>query len=122
MTPPEPDTDDDMSYMVNGFVETLRETLKSAGSAVKNDEMEYTGVQLLVGYRAKLFVIDTDYQVREVVTGYDSIGAGSDLALGALYATIGLASKKRVTLAMEAASVHNTACRPPWTIIRGKWN
>jgi ATP-dependent protease HslVU (ClpYQ) peptidase subunit len=122
MTPPEPTTDDDMAYMVTGFVESLRESLKAAGNTVKNDEMEWTGVQLLVGYHAKLFMIDSDYQVREVVTGYDSIGAGADLALGALYATAGTGAKKRMTLAMEAAAVHNTACRPPFSILRARWS
>lgn len=118
---PEPNTDDVMAYMVNGFVESLRDTLKTAGHAVKSDESEYTGVQLLVGFQARLFSIESDYNVREVVTGYDSIGSGSDLALGALYATIGMTAKKRISLAMEAAVTHNAACRPPFSILRGRW-
>ncbi len=118
---PPPETGDVMAYMVNGFVETLREALKTAGHAVKSDESEYTGVQLLVGFQSRLFMIDTDYQVREVATGFESIGAGSDLALGALYATRGMSPRKRMTLAMEAAVTYNTACRPPFSILRAKW-
>lgn len=119
---PEPDTDDYMSYMVNGFVEALRDTLKGSGHAAKNDESEYTGVQLLVGFRSRLFAIESDYNVREIVTGYDSIGSGSDLALGALYATQKMTAKKRIMLALESAVTHNAACRPPFSILRAKWS
>src|SRR5260221_124677 len=96
----EPETEDIMAYMVNGFVESLRDALKGAGHAAKSDEAEYTGVQLLVGFQKRLFAIESDYNVREVVTGYDSIGSGSDLALGALYATQKMAAKKRIMLAL----------------------
>jgi hypothetical protein len=120
--PPEPETGDLKEYMVVGFSESLRDSLKAGGHAVKSEESEYTGVQLLVGFMARLFVIDYDYQVREVVTGYDSIGAGSDLANGALYATRGMTPRKRIQLAMEAAAMHNTACRAPFSILKARWS
>ncbi len=59
--------------------------------------------------------IDSDYQVGKAACGYDAIGCGDYVALGALFATKGMefSPKRRLELALLASQEHNTdVCAP----------
>jgi len=120
-SPPQPVGDDMFEYIVTGFVDSLRDCLKSAGNASKDDEFEFIHATFLVGFFGRLFQIAGDYHVEEVVNGYDAIGAGSDLALGSLYATPKMSPRRRIQTALEASAMFNTSVRAPWQICRVKW-
>lgn len=76
--PPRPDGIDDMAYLVSYFVDSLRELLKSKGFSAISDNVETTGDGLmLLGYKGKLYTIDSDFSVNTHIDCVDSIGAGS---------------------------------------------
>ncbi len=103
-------------YMVTTFVDAVRACFKAGGYAVKDRDHE-TGGTFLVGYRAKLFEIEDDYQVAEAQDGYAAVGAGARPALGALYATQGQDPVRRVLTALQAAEHFTTSVRGPFVIL-----
>lgn len=102
-------------YMATTFVDAVRDCLKAGGLARKDNEVE-SGGHFLVGFQGRLFYIEGDYQVGESLDGYDACGCGADVALGTLYATPNMQSKKRIELALKAAEHHNGGVRAPFVI------
>lgn len=109
---------DTFAYMVENFVEAVRTCLKAGGYARKDNEKEEAGT-FLVGYKERLFRVDSDYQVGESTGNYDTCGCGSELALGSLYATAKIKSMKprqRVLGALAAAQEFSAGVRAPFHI------
>jgi ATP-dependent protease HslVU (ClpYQ) peptidase subunit len=102
-------------YMATAFVDAVRDCLKAGGYAAKDRETEQGGT-FLVGYRGRLFRIDSDYQVGERLEPYDAVGCGEDLALGALYATSDTPydPEKRLQVALQAAASFSAGVRAPF--------
>jgi hypothetical protein len=114
--PPVQDTEIGIEqYMTTRFVDALRETLKEGGYARNEGGAESAGT-FLVGYRGRVFRVDSDYQVGENTVPYDAVGCGAELALGALYATPNLDSRHRIEIALEAAEAFSAGVRRPWVI------
>ena len=128
------DGEDVEQFMATRFIDAVRECFKAGGYAAKSQEVE-SGGQFLVGYRGRLFQIEGDYQVGESVDGYDAVGSGADLALGALSATKRELDQMFTDLiydmpdlqnsfvvnwhimpALQAAENHNAAVRGPFHV------
>jgi len=110
----------DMTYMVTEFIESARKLLKEKGFA-KVEANNEKGGQFLVGYRGHLYSIESDFQVGELADGYDSIGSGSEFALGAMAALQGRPPTRRIRRALEIAAHFNMGVCPPFIVksIRG---
>ncbi len=106
---------DPRAYMATAFVDAVRQCFKDGGYAKKENEVE-SGGQFLVGYRGRLFVIDSDYQVNEAAAGYDAVGCGAQIACGALYATRDCEPEERLRIALGAAEQHSAGVRGPFRI------
>lgn len=118
-TPPEhPKGMEDEKYLTTLFVDALRTVLKDAGNATKINEQESGTGYFLVGYQCRLFEIGFDYSVSEVANGFDSVGSGNQVALGAIHATrnMSLIPSKRIELALEAAADFCYGVRGPFYI------
>lgn len=105
--PPEHPTDMGVErYLTTLFVDELRKLLKDAGNAGKEKEQESSTGYFLIGYRGRLFRVGFDYGIGEVAEGFDAIGSGCQVALGALHATqqMSLVPQKRLELALRAAA------------------
>jgi hypothetical protein len=115
--PPEHHEDvDTFRFMVCDFIDAIRRTLKDGGYATKTNEQESGGL-FLVGYRGRLFRVESDYQVGEPALGYSAVGCGDNLALGALYATRHIANpRERLECALAAAEQHSAGVRGPLVI------
>jgi len=113
--PVQTENQDVFEFMCTTFVNAVRDCLKNGGFAKKHNEEE-TGGTFLVGYRGRLFLIDSDYQVGEPMDGYATCGCGDQACNGALYATSGMAPKKRMNLVLQAAERHSAGVRGPFTI------
>lgn len=113
-TPPKrhPDTDVE-KFMVTAFVDAVRDCLKTGGYAEKHNEAERGGV-FLVGYAGRLFRIDSDYQVGEAVDGFDAVGSGERVALGALFASARDKPLACLQTALEAAEHFSSGVRGPF--------
>jgi hypothetical protein len=101
--------------MCTTFVDAVRDCLDVGGYSRRQSNQESAGT-FLVGYGNRLFRIDEDYQVAETLDGFDAIGSGSQVALGALYACQHLDPKERVFQALLAAERFNAAVRAPFII------
>jgi hypothetical protein len=114
---PEPDGDLER-FMATTFVDCVRDCLKEGGWMQKDSEREQGG-EFLVGVRGRLFECSLDFQIAEDLDGYTAVGAGFEIALGALHATsrTRMAPQKRLRTALEAAERHSAAVRGPFTFL-----
>ncbi|TAL90918.1 MAG: hypothetical protein EPN62_00860 [Candidimonas sp.] len=116
-TPPKRYPDKDlMAYMVTDFVDAVRTSLKAAGFAHKENDVESAG-QFLIGHAGRLFMIDNDYQVAESRHPYQAVGCGAEIASGAMYASQGKSAVERINLALSAAERHSAGVRGPFTVL-----
>lgn len=114
---PPPDGQDLERYMATAWVDALRQTLKDGGYSRVSDQQEQGGT-FLVGTRGRLFTVDGDFQVGESADGYDAVGCGGEIALGALYATrdMELFAEDRVLAALRAAEHHSAGVAGPFVL------
>ncbi len=108
---------DDYEYMVTDFVDGLRRCFSVNGFGDK-DATE--GGTFLVGYKGKLYIIQSDYQVGIPNEKFDAVGCGSDLALGSLHTTdfLKLKAEDRLVMALQAASKFSAGVAPPFVLIK----
>lgn len=117
LTPPKRHSDvDPYVFMVTEFVSRVRDCLKTGGFARKENEVEKGGT-FLVGYAKRLFMVESDYQVGEMVDGYAACGCGADIALGSMHSTEKEEPHKRVKMALNAAERHSAGVRGPFKIL-----
>jgi ATP-dependent protease HslVU (ClpYQ) peptidase subunit len=111
--------EDTYVYMVTTFVDAIRHLFKKGGYLVI-ENTEESGGTFLVGYKNRLFCIESDFQVAEVYDDYYSVGCGVNYALGSLYTTQGqlnLTPEERINKALSAAEYHNGGVRGPFNIV-----
>lgn len=105
-----------MRFMVNDFVSAMRmcihSELKDSEEEIENNNGPY-----LVGVGGRLFEIQEDFQVAELLDGCHAIGAGGAYALGSLYSTKGQDTEKRLNMALDAAVHYNASVRKPYHIL-----
>lgn len=114
-----PDPDDDLErFMATTFVDCVRDCLKDGGWMKKDSEREEGG-EFLIGVRGRLFECGPDFQIAEAMDRYTAVGAGFEIALGALHATskTRMAPRRRLRIALEAAERHSAAVRGPFTCL-----
>jgi ATP-dependent protease HslVU (ClpYQ) peptidase subunit len=105
----------DMSYMVTEFIEAARKLFKEKGFT-KVEANKERGGQFLVGYQGCLYSIENDFQVGKMSDGYDSVGSGSDFALGAMASLPKLSPTRRIRRALEIAAHFNMGVCAPFHI------
>ena len=108
----------DMQYLVKDVIPALRERLKSEGFSKVSDNQEEGG-HCLLGFNKNLYCIESDFQVGQPSCRYHAIGSGAAYALGSMHSTRNskLSPKNRILKALEAASAHNMAVRPPFVVL-----
>ena len=107
--------DDDFKHMATAFIDSARRCF-AAGGFTKVDSNEESGGVFLVGYRGRLYSVDSDFHVGRVSCGYDAIGCGQEFAIGALSVSTGT-PRRRVERALIAAERNSTGVRGPFTIL-----
>lgn len=113
--PAQPQGMADDVFMNTVFVDSIREALKVGGYAINQGGRESAG-KFLVGYKGKIYIIDSDYQVGIPVDPFAAIGSGADLCLGSLCSTKGKTPKERINMALGAAERYNAGVRKPFNI------
>lgn len=104
-------------FMTTRFVDAVRQCLKDGGYARKENEEESAGT-FLVGYKGRLFKIESDYQVGTSVLKFDAAGCGESFALGALFLMDpGLAPQGKVEMALWVAEQFSTGVRWPFKVL-----
>lgn len=105
----------DMDYLVTDVMDSLRKIFSDKG--FMKEKLPDSGGKFLLGYNGKLYEVEDDFQVSLSFNKYMACGSGSKYALGVMYATPCLGPTERIKLALDAATHHNAAVRPPYTII-----
>lgn len=117
---PDPRGTDLHKFMSTKFIDGIRRVFKKAGIATMQNQTESCGT-FLVGYKNRLFLIADDYQVGESERGYFAIGAGIEVASGALHVLTKHKNnanlRTKVLLALEAAAEHTPTVAGPMTIL-----
>lgn len=107
---------DILEYMVNNFIDAIRNCLKEGGFAKKDKDTEEGGT-FLVGYKNRLFKIEDDYQVGENILPFNACGCGASYAKGSLYSTKG-PPEKRLLKALYTAQEFCAGVREPFYVER----
>jgi ATP-dependent protease HslVU (ClpYQ) peptidase subunit len=103
-------------YLCTEFVDTVRSTYTEYGLLHDTDK-DFDRGQVLIGVKGGgLYCMDYDFQINSFAEEYDSIGSGSEYALGALAATPRLKTGKRVELALSAAAQFDPGVRGPFLL------
>lgn len=115
----------DSRWLVTRLIQPLRSTLSAQGARhTENGEETYPG-EILVGGRGQLYMIDAAFAVHAVASDYFAVGAGADVALGALYALedeMALPSgdreaEQRARIALGAAQAYGPWVREPFHFV-----
>lgn len=116
-----PDTSgvsDPDSYMVNQFVDALRDCLEAENKKGGLTGNEKVFPSILVGFKGRLYNVESDYQCGQPEDGFDAVGSGSSVAMGAMHAlSIVSDPKKRIEMALAAAARNDAAVRPPFHVL-----
>ena len=93
------------AYMCTKFVDELRNCFKAGGILDSKNGIENGGT-FLVGYKDRLFRINSDFCVMETLDGFDSVGCGGQYALGAMKQLDGteLSVQEKLAHALETAA------------------
>lgn len=106
-------------FMVTTFIDRVRICFKDGGFARTTESGQETGGEFLVGYEQRLFHVYEDYQVGESEIGFDSVGAASDVALGAMHALKDsmFSPNEQIKRALQAAVEFTPNVRGPFSYL-----
>lgn len=109
--------DDDMRYLVANFVPAVRECLKNGGFTKIENGVEDGGA-FLIGYKGKVYLVASDFQVTRMRDGFAAVGCGATYALGALAAIDILDAEKAVMLALEVSARFSAGVCAPFYVFQ----
>lgn len=105
-------------FMVVSFIDAVRSCMEDGGWKHTQYGREEGG-QFLVGYRGRLYQIDSDFQVGIPTDQVAAIGCGEDLALGAMDALADLPPRKRIKRALAIAAARSGGVAAPFLVVKG---
>jgi len=111
----------DEKYLITTFIPNLQKLLKSGGYQEESNNV-VTGGNFLIGYKDRLFEVQSDYSILEPECAYACCGCGERFALGSLYSTQNLIKDpiERIKLALEAAANFSTGVSDPFYLVSTK--
>jgi ATP-dependent protease HslVU (ClpYQ) peptidase subunit len=116
--PPVPKPDIDLEhFMVVDFIEAFRVVLKKYGWQKADDEGDACSA-FLVGIYGQLYKVEGNFQIGKSLKPYNSVGAGQEIATGALYAIYqsSITVEEKLTIALNAAQEFCASVREPFHI------
>jgi|LakMenE01Jun11ns_1017448.scaffolds.fasta_scaffold9766892_1 hypothetical protein len=105
---------DPMEYMVTKVIVPLRALLKEFEVDKESEDFSF-----IMGFKKNLFVVSADLQVASQRDGFCAIGAGAQIAKGALYVAKKagcFSGKNAVVMGLKAAERYSTDVRGPFVI------
>jgi ATP-dependent protease HslVU (ClpYQ) peptidase subunit len=121
LVPPKPPRRmDPARYMRTDFMDAVRETLRKNGTMALLHAVESCEATILIGYRGRLFIIESDLHIHEAIDDYAAVGSGGSVANGALSVSRGVPARKRILAALAASERYTTSVRRPFIVIGGE--
>lgn len=115
------DSKDIFKFMVSKFIPAVRHSMKEGGYSRVNSNEECGGT-FLVGVRGRLFKIESDFQVGESSSYYDTCGCGGNSALASLKTLSIIKSKttpeERILISLKTAASIHEGVRKPFTVLK----
>jgi len=112
---PQKKDQNDLEYLATTFIDAVRKCLKEGGYKKVEHEQE-SGGTFLVGYKKRLYTVDSDFQVNSNSDGFWAIGSGKDFALGCMLMNKSLSPKKRIKQALKAAGHFSSSVCGPYHV------
>lgn len=111
----------DRSYIVGKLIPVIREGLKKLDCTEEHKGETFFKGAVLIGYMGQLYNMECNFQVITCAHGFDAIGSGARVAIGAMHAskTVG-DPRKRIFAALEASATSNAGVAPPFNIVSVK--
>ena len=105
-------------YMCTDFVDAIRACFSSGGWIQKTTDGSEQGGVFLIGYKDRLFNIQSDFQVGENLNGIDACGCGERYALGAMFSMLNteIEAKRKIEIALESATYFSAGVCGPYII------
>lgn len=113
----------DYEYLITKFIPNIQKLFSDGGFEKNKDGTKSSG-EFLLGYKDKLFKVQSDYSILESANNYDACGCGEYYALGSLKTTenLDLSPVEKIHKALQAASAFSAGVAPPFYIINTKDN
>jgi ATP-dependent protease HslVU (ClpYQ) peptidase subunit len=112
---------EDFEFMATDFIDSVIACFEKNkfGTTPPGHETFPGGGCFIVGYKGKIYSIESNYQVNSFEDNFTAVGSGAELALGSLYTTkdMQLQPTRRIVLALEAATRYNAGVAMPYTIV-----
>ncbi len=114
--PPLVEGQEPYAYAVKALAPAIRATLRNGGWASTVNGREEGGV-FLVGFRGRLFRIDSDFQVGEGAEAFEAVGCGENYAMGAMHALHGADPMTRLQAGLDAAAAFSAGVSGPFHFV-----
>ena len=116
---PSIDNKDVYEYMCTDFIDSVRSCFKDGGYMQKDTYGDEMGGIFIVGYKDRLFKIESSFQVAESLDGIDATGCGQDFALGSIYSTRDNndSPKDKIIKALEVSEFLTMGVRGPFIVL-----
>ncbi len=105
-----------MRHLVTKVKPALFSCLRNADCLVKKENREEINGNVLIGVAGRLFHVESAGHFMEERAGYIGMGAGSEYALGYMFATEGQGPHERLFGALEVGARFSAYVRPPFYI------
>jgi ATP-dependent protease HslVU (ClpYQ) peptidase subunit len=117
--PSKPKNMDIYEFINTIFIDALKECFAENDYNINDLEKKLLDNDFLIGYKSRVFVINNDYHISEMLTNYAAIGSGAETALGSLYSTRKWDDcEERLIEALEASTYYNPSVSPPFNILK----
>jgi ATP-dependent protease HslVU (ClpYQ) peptidase subunit len=106
-------------YIVTKFIPNVMKLFINNSRNQNDKGISEIESYFLLGYKNKLWLIESNYSVFETKDNYQAIGSGTNYALGSLHTTNGTALTpiERIHKALQAASKFSVGVSAPYYII-----
>jgi ATP-dependent protease HslVU (ClpYQ) peptidase subunit len=121
--PEQPKEMSDTEYIYSYITTSIKEVFFEHQYCVTLNAQENQEDQFLIGYKGKLYLLDTNYQIFELDSKYVSIGSGSSFSYGSLktqedIGLLGKDSEMNITRAINTAIEFSIGVKGPIRIFK----
>lgn len=113
----------DMGYLVGVFIPALQLKLEERKATHNSDQgLEAAdNSSLLIAYKKEIYCLHSDFQLENNVDNIVSIGCGSTIALGCMYALEDMSPINRINKSLEIVSKLNIGVKGPFTVLKADY-
>lgn len=107
-------------FMCTDFIDSVIKCFDDNGFGGRCSDRDLEGGVFIVGFRGRLFTVESDFQVSELTDDFCAVGCGEYYALGSLFSTNGadMNSQSRLNMALMSASFFSSGVSAPFNFVK----